>query len=246
MNKKEIIEKLREDEHYYGELGKKFISNSDIYTLLNNPLAMGVPQPYNINFLVGGYFHTAILEPHKLKNFEVSEATSRNSKAYKEQLKESDAEMIIMQKEVDNLNAMITKVNENDLCRSLIYQEGNTFEEPNIGMVKDLYFKGKADILNHEENLIVDLKTTSDISKFKWSASKYNYDSQAYIYKKLFGYDMVFIVIDKITHQLGIYDCSEEFYTTGEAKVEQAAKVFKEIHENEAFDAKQHIKHLTL
>ena len=34
MKKEEIIEKLRLDEHYYGELGKKFISNSDIYTLL--------------------------------------------------------------------------------------------------------------------------------------------------------------------------------------------------------------------
>ena len=47
-------------------------------------------------------------------------------------------------------------------------------------------WKGKADIINHEEKLIIDLKTTADIEKFRWSASKYNYDSQAYIYSKLF------------------------------------------------------------
>ena len=41
--------------------GKNTLSNSDIYTLLTNPLALGnlvEPRPA---FLVGGYFHTAIL-----------------------------------------------------------------------------------------------------------------------------------------------------------------------------------------
>ena len=41
MKNKEIIEKLREDEHYYGEFGKQYLSNSDIKTLLTNPLALG-------------------------------------------------------------------------------------------------------------------------------------------------------------------------------------------------------------
>ena len=37
-DKKEILEKLKEDEHYYGEFGRNFISNSDIRTLMTNPL----------------------------------------------------------------------------------------------------------------------------------------------------------------------------------------------------------------
>jgi len=36
-NKKEILEKLKDDEHYYGEYGRQFISNSDIRTLMTNP-----------------------------------------------------------------------------------------------------------------------------------------------------------------------------------------------------------------
>ena len=67
MNKDEIIEKLKDDANYYGEFGRQFLSNSDIYTLLNNPLAFGKPSESNVNFLIGGYFHTAILEPDKLK-----------------------------------------------------------------------------------------------------------------------------------------------------------------------------------
>ena len=59
MNKEEIIERLRNDEDYYGEFGQQYLSNSNISTLLNNPLALGKPQPKIPAFLVGGYFHTA-------------------------------------------------------------------------------------------------------------------------------------------------------------------------------------------
>jgi hypothetical protein len=31
------IEKLREDEFYYGDFGRQYLSNSDIGSLLNNP-----------------------------------------------------------------------------------------------------------------------------------------------------------------------------------------------------------------
>ena len=84
MNKEQILEKLRDDEHYYGEFGKQYLSNSDIKTLLSNPLELHKPSKSNPNFLVGGYFHTAILEPDKVKNFKIIETTSRNTKVYKE------------------------------------------------------------------------------------------------------------------------------------------------------------------
>ena len=83
MNK-ETIKKLREDEHYYGDFGKQFLSNSDISTLLNNPLAYGKPMEMPSAFLVGGYFHTAILEPDKLKKYKIVKSSTRNTKIYKE------------------------------------------------------------------------------------------------------------------------------------------------------------------
>jgi len=46
-------------------------------------------------------------------------------------------------------------------------------------------FKAKADILCPDR--IIDLKTTGNIDDFKWSARKYGYDSQCYIYQSLFG-----------------------------------------------------------
>jgi hypothetical protein len=38
-NKEKILARLRNDEDYYGEFGKQYLSNSNIETLLTNPIA---------------------------------------------------------------------------------------------------------------------------------------------------------------------------------------------------------------
>jgi hypothetical protein len=243
MNKEEVIDKLRADEHYYGSFGKQYLSNSDISTLLNNPLAYGKPSEMRPAFLVGGYFHTAILEPDKLKKYKVVEATTRNTKAYKEI---SGGELCLLQHEVDQLEVMIDAMLANDVCKGLIRSDNAEYEVPGIGDISDTFWKGKADIINHDEKLIIDLKTTADINKFRWSASKYNYDSQAYIYQKLFGYDMVFIAIDKKTNQIGIFDCSPQFLEKGKDKVEQAVEAYNLFYKNSDFDPEQFFINQTL
>ena len=208
MNNKKAIEKLRDDEHYYGDFGKKYLSNSDIGTLLTNPLALGKASEARPAFLVGGYFHTAILEPDKLKKFKIIESTTRNTKAYKEL---SGGELCLLQHEVDQIEELTDTMLDNKICHDLIRNGNVEYEQPGIAKLEGHYWKGKADIINHDEKLIIDLKTTADVNKFNYSASKYNYDSQAYIYSKLFGYEMVFIAIDKTTKQIGIFDCSPQF-----------------------------------
>ena len=243
MNKQEVLDKLKIDEHYYGDFGKKYLSNSDISTLLTNPLALGQKMANRPAFLVGGYFHTAILEPDKLKNFKIVEATTRNTKAYKEI---SDGEMCLLKHEVDQIELMTEKMLSNEVCRDLIRSGNVEYEQPEITELEGQLWKGKADIVNHDEKLIIDLKTTADITKFKYSASKYNYDSQAYIYSKLFGYEMLFIVIDKNTHQIGIFDCSPEFYARGKDKVERAVQAYELFYKSEDFDPKQYFLTKTL
>jgi hypothetical protein len=243
MTRKDELNKLREDEHYYGKFGKQFLSNSDISKLLTNPLSLGEAQKQIPAFLVGGYFHTAILEPDKLKKYRVVEASTRNTKAYKEI---SGGEMCLLQSEVDKLEVLIDVMMSNEVCRSLIRDGNVEYEVPGIAEIKGKLWKGKADIVNHDEKLIVDLKTTADISKFRYSAQKYNYNSQAYIYRELFGYEMVFIVIDKTTHQIGIYDCSPEFYSKGEDKVEKAVEAYKLFYENPDFKPENYFINQTL
>jgi len=243
MNKQEVLKRLVDDENYYGDFGKKYLSNSDIGTLLTNPLALGKQQAQRPAFLVGGYFHTAILEPDKLKNFKIVEATTRNTKAYKEI---SGGEMCLLKHEVDQIELMTEKMLENEVCRDLIRSGNVKYEQPEVTELEGQMWKGKADIVNHDEKLIIDLKTTADITKFKYSASKYNYDSQAYIYSKLFGYEMLFIAIDKNTHQIGIFDCSPEFYERGQDKVKRAVEAYELFYKSEDFDPKQYFLTKTL
>ena len=246
MNKKQVLQKLKEDEHYYGEFGKQYLSNSDISTLLNNPLQLGKPSTPNPNFLMGGYFHTAILEPEKLASFKIVESTSRNTKQYKEI---SGGEMCLLQSEADNINLMTDKLMANDICRDLIrghIYENMDYEDPMIKEIEGVMWKGKADIINHDEKLVIDLKTTGDIDRFRWSAKKFNYDSQAYIYRELFGYEMLFIAIDKKTHQIGMFDCSPKFYESGKEKVIKAIEVHDLFYKTDDFDPAQYFINKTL
>jgi hypothetical protein len=141
---------------------------------------------------------------------------------------------------------MRDKLMENDVCRGLIQGENVEYEVPAIGELANNMWKGKADIINHDEKLVVDLKTTSSIKSFRQSARRFNYDSQAYIYSKLFGYEMVFIVIDKASHVIGVYDCSPDFYERGERKVEEASHVYDLFFNTEGFDPSNYLINETL
>ena len=243
MNDIEIIEKLKDDEQYYGEFGKQYLSNSDIGDLLKNPLLFKQNKEKTVPMLHGNYFHTAVLEPDKLDRFKIIESSTRNTKQYKEL---SGGEICMLEHEVYNLVLMKEKLMANDTVKALLRGVNVEYEKPSIKKLFGNLWKSKADIVNHDDQLVIDLKTTSDINGFRYSARKYNYDSQAYIYREQFGYDMVFIAIDKNTHMIGIYDCSEDFYERGRQKVIDATTNYNLFFKDENFDPKNYLVTETL
>jgi len=246
MKKEQILQKLKNDEDYYGDFGNQFLSNSHVGKLLKDPLNVFKPMKSIPAFLIGGYFHTCILEPDKIDKYKVVKSTTRNTKAYKDV---AGGELCLLQQEVDMIELMRDKVMDNDICADLIMGTDGKLNDFEVPMITELFgnkWKGKADIVNHNEKLVIDLKTTADIEKFQWSASKYNYDSQAYIYSKLFGYEMLFIVIDKNTYQIGMFDCSPKFYERGEEKVRKASEAYDLFYKTKDFDPKQYFISKTL
>ncbi len=240
---KEILERLKNDEDYYGEYGKQWLSNSQIGTLLRNPKEFG--QDSNLetsSLLLGRFFHVAMIEPHKLGEFEIVDASSRNTKIYKEQ---ADDRFLLLQKEVDQLMYAILEMKGNKEMANQIYAKGNQYEVPMVDNFYGVPFKGKADIITKDK--IIDIKTTSNIDKFRQSAKMYNYDSQAFIYSSMFGLPFEFFVIDKNTRQMGIYTCSEEFLDRGMQKVAQAVEVYNKFFgPNATEDVKQYVAHEVL
>lgn len=219
---KSAIKKLQEDSHYYGEFGSRYLSNSNIGTLLTNPRSFGKPSNDSVPMVEGRYFHTSMLEPEKVKDFVIVDASTRNTNIYKNA---SNGSILLLSKEVEQLDMAIAEMKGNESLSSEIYGKGVMYEVP---MIKDFFganFKGKADIITKDK--IIDIKTSSDIGKFRSKAYMYNYDSQAYIYSEMFGLPFEFFVIDKNTLQMKRFQCSDEFLDRGREKVERAVNVWK-------------------
>jgi len=224
-DKSKIIETLRDDNEYYSGIGKNYLSNSDIGTLLSNPKMFGTAREDNKSFMDGRYFHQLILEPEKAKLTKFMDASSRNTDKYKNFCQENNLPFCMLKKEMDEIEELVKVMNGNITFYEEIYDSNNQYEVPNIGLIQGMMWKGKADIVT--EHSIIDLKTTADIHKFKYSAKAYNYDSQCYIYQELFGKPLVFFVVDKGTAQLGIFKPTQEFVDGGGLKVGRALDVYR-------------------
>lgn len=220
-----MLDRLKNDEDYYGEYGSQFLSNSTVGVLLSNPKMYGVKQDPTVPMLQGSYFHTALLEPEKLNNFEIVEASTRNTNIYKDA---SQGKLLLLKGEVENLEEMVRTIKSNFFFYENIYKDGNVYEEPAIMELFGHKFKGKADIVTNE--IVIDIKTTSNIKDFRWSARKYGYDSQAYLYQQFFDKPLVFYVIDKTTHELGVFEPTEDFVLGGKDKVLRAVEIYEKFY----------------
>ena len=241
--KKEVLKRLENDEDYYGDFGKQYLSNSDIRTLIKDPLNFKKPLVGNPNLIKGGYFHTLVLEPDKLEQYKIIDASTRNTKVYKEL---SGGVMCLLQKEADELQVLRDKLMANTVCRDLIQDIDVEYEVPGVLELGGEWWKLKGDIKNNTQQLVVDLKTTSNLDKFSYSAREYNYDSQAYIYSTYFNMDMVFIACDKLTGNIGLFDCSPQFLERGREKVEQAIMQYRLFYKDKDFDPAQYLVTHTL
>lgn len=219
-----IIETLKDDKEYYSGIGKNYLSNSDIDALLNNPKDFRKTREENKSFAEGRYFHQLLIEPDKAQFMPTVDVSTRTTKEYKSYCETHNLAFAMLKKEAEEIEGLVRTMKANIQFYDDIYADGNQYEVPAIGELCGMTWKGKADIVG--KDFIIDLKTTSDIKKFRWSAKSYNYDSQCYIYQQLFGLPLVFYVIDKGTGQLGIFRPTDSFVKGGELKVARAVEVF--------------------
>lgn len=232
-NQSNEIEKLRDDSNYYGDLGKRYVSNSDIYALLKNP-ASYKKHEFSKPMLEGSYFHMLMLEPDKKDEFEIVDASTRSTKIYKQAIEDSGSDILLLKSEADHIQSMVDKMKSSLDVHEQVYEDGALYEEPMVKEIFDVWWKGKADVINSTH--VIDLKTTADISKFRRSAFAYNYDSQAYLYQQFFGKPVKFIVICKMTGIVKQFECSSEFLESGRDKVMDAVIAWNRFFGPEATD----------
>jgi hypothetical protein len=230
----ELEAKMLDDDFYYGYLGKAALSSSSAKDLVDSPKTYHNYREYGSEtntpaLLKGRMLHHMVLEPERYHDiYEIVNVQSRASKAFKEQKQESDKECVTLkeQSDTERLADALTK-NKHVMA----HLRGAKTEIPKIGMLHDIPFRCKADILVPGYG-IFDLKTTTDLRAFRYSAKKYKYNMQSYIYCTLFGlpYDTFkFIVIDKASCDIGIYDLDESFFQSGEELLQIAIQNYNDF-----------------
>lgn len=227
-----LLESMMDDEFYYGYLGKSALSSSSCKALNTSPkLYKAIANGATLDtpaLSIGKFIHTAILEPEEVVNrFVIIDVTTKTTKAYKEAKENLEkGKTLLTAKEYDDSMRVVDAVLCSEAVKPLL--EGSSFEKPEIGTVSGLPFRAKADILKEGE-AVLDLKTTSDLSGFKYSAHKYGYPAQVYIYCALFNVpfnEFKFIVVDKGSRDIGIFSVSESFYLEGKRLVEEAVATY--------------------
>ena len=225
-----LLERMEDDSFYYGELNKLALSSSSLKQLLSSPKTYKFSLEYGSGessaLRMGALFHWAILEPEKFTSQKFVEVQSRNTKKFKEVQEEFGTAYTA--KERSETERLVDAFYRNEHAKELITKA--EFEIPAIDNVLGFAFRGKADVL--ATNRIEDLKTTTNIKDFSWSANQYGYDVQCYLYCNLFNKeykDFHFLVLDKGSLDIGIFNCSEEFYYRGEQKVEKALDLYNKF-----------------
>lgn len=219
------VKKLLNDEHYYGLYGKQFLSNSDIDSLLYNPAKFKYHED-TVPMLMGSYFNDLLIQKDKSDTYEIVDASTRNTNIYKSAVEASGKSFLLLRSEADIIESAVEAMLADMDFYDIIKDAGSEYEVPGVGMIGDLAWKSKCDIKNSFMEKVFDLKTTSDLDKFKSSAYKYNYDSQAWVYEQLHGYKLTFLVIEKGSNRRAIFECSDEFLERGREKVFRAMESY--------------------
>ena len=230
-DKADLLKRMEDDSFYYGELNKLALSSSSLKTLLSSPKTYKFSLEYGSAesqaLRDGWLFHTAILEPNVFEAQTFIDVQSKNTKKFRDAKAENPR--VFTAKERSDAERLADAFLRNEHAKELI--RDSEFEVPVIGEVMDMPFRGKADVL--ADNRIVDLKTSSSsVKDFHYSAQKYSYDVQCYLYCNLFGKshkDFYFLALDKGSLDIGIFNCSEEFYFRGEEKVEKALHLYNKF-----------------
>jgi len=226
--KEELLAQMYDDEFYYGHLGKHALSSSSLKMILKSPKTYrnvtkyGDPNGDSPALSAGKLAHWMVLEPHKIDQLHFVDASTKNTKIYKE-AKEEHGE-VFLTKERSAAERLTDAIFRNEAALQLLTD--SEFEVPEIAMLSGLPFRGKADII--QGDTIIDYKTSADLSSFRYSCDKYGYDLQAYMYLRLFNKKkFTFLVIDKGSTDIGIFETTDEFISRGEHKFIQAVSDYK-------------------
>jgi hypothetical protein len=219
---------------------KRALSNSGIKQLLKSPAHF---RQYTDNptkptpaLRMGQGFHLLVSQPHLAEKIAIFNETKTFASKSGEKFFESHGDHICLtEDELLDVQSWTKAVHNNAKIMQIIKsctieREIYGSQESGHGMIS---VKGMLD--GHNDSLIFDLKTTSDLaSDFPYTAKKYGYDIQAAWYQYLVENhldgkprDFYFIVVEKSPpYGVLIYKAGDEFLQKGAIKCNEAIELY--------------------
>lgn len=229
----EILKQMEDDSFYYGYLGQNALSSSSAKDLYKSPKTyFNKTKEVNSDaapLREGRLIHTVVLEEEKLNDkYDFVSIGSRRTKTFETAKAEarSKGKEVMLTSELNKANELCNAIRFNSHANELF--TGGTAETPAIGELFGLPFRGKADYL--KDGHLIDLKTTAKLDGWERTAKYlWHYDMQGWIYCELFGVTkFTFVVIEKGTGDIGIFELSDETRELGGNKVKQCVNTYKE------------------
>jgi hypothetical protein len=246
-DKADLVARAKDDEFYYRYLGANTLGSTSCGMLAQSPKTYYYNRKYGkvdtTAMAIGRIVHLLVLEPERIaKEFhiwdddelmqEIGGANPRATKRYKEAKIEFDKDkgrrLVLNASELRESERIANAVLRNEMAMSLL--EGTETEYPMVEMLDGYPFRAKADAIDLKQNLIIDLKTTNDLSGFKYGALKRKYALQAHLYTRVFGVpptNFVFIVVDKGSLDVGIFTIKESFWEKGGEQLRLAIDAYR-------------------
>jgi len=181
-----------------------------------------------------GLLFDALVTKVDLDRFVVAESKSSRSKKFSEEKQILDAgKLLVTQEEWDKAQQMQASFVSHPIIKSIL--DRSQFQVACID--KENVIKGKCDLIynNGLDDVIYDIKTTSDIERFPYTVRGMRYDMQLAAYMSLFGIrDGGWLVIETSPpYEVQIYRMLNKTYENALADFEIYHKVFLIERENE-------------
>ena len=200
------------------------------------------PKPPTAAMQFGSLVHQLVLEPQKFEqNYFVAEKPKKTTKEGKAMYAKLDAERgrRIWVTTDDFLKAedMRHNLSQNDLVKVLL--QGGRAEQAVFWVDNDtgILCKAKADYLNVEKGLIIDLKTTANIASeicFRRTTAQFQYHLSAALYQDGFQQatgqrlDFFIVAIESFApHNYAIYKLSDELLAQGRSLYTEALIIYQ-------------------
>lgn len=187
-------------------------------------------------FILGSFVHSLILEPETVKEkYLCAKVKSRNAKEYKEMVPRAKAQKkdILLQPEWQKGVEMANEAMKDPHFAAMLQK--SEAELSATAKIEDVWVKVRLDMYIPDTGVIVDIKTTSESSKyFPYNLRKYGYDVSAALYwdafeqagEKINGF--YFAVIEKFPpYGIKLFKLSEEYIEEGRAKCRYALQDYK-------------------